>query len=119
RRAAVRECALTALFRPVALHHANEARTVRRRLGGADDVIHRHGELRVRQLDLHAARALRLEPPGRLLDRVAHARVDAIAEILFGQADPQALQVRGQRAAIVLLGALEAGRAARVEPGHA
>ena len=117
-RAAIHVGEIAVLLRAVAVAHAVEARKVGGRLGGGDDVIHRHGELRVRQLDLHAARTLRLEPPGRLLDRVAHAGVDAIAEILPGQADPQAPQVPLQRAAIVLPGALEAGRVARVEPGH-
>ncbi len=77
-------------LRAVAVAHAVEAREVGRGFRRRDHVVHRNAELLVGQLDRHRRRALAGEPAHRFLDRLAHARLDALAEVLARQTDAQA-----------------------------
>ena len=101
----------------VAVADAVEARQIRRRLGGGDDVIDADGVLRVGQRDLDDFRAERFVMAHRRAHRRVHLRVDAVDEILARHAEPHALQIAPEERGVVGHRFVEAGGILRVAAG--
>ena len=107
----------------VAVPDAVEARQVRRRFRRRDHVVHRDRQPDVRQREVDGRGAELAQLGERGVDRPGDVRVDPGAEILGGQADPDAGQRLGaalacEQARVVLGRAVERRRVARIVARH-
>ena len=106
------------LGRAVSVANAVVAREVRRCLRRREHVIDRDAQALVGQAHLDRGRARALQLLERGEDRPRDVLREASGEVFLRQPDAQPAHAARERAGVIILGAVDRGRVARIESGH-